>query len=95
MENISLDKVIKVNEIENNLILNVPEEIWEKFHKLIVEQKIGDKNSQNNQKNYNIEIIENSSESLSNVDNTRKITFNFNGGLHPITILDLPCHIEA
>ena len=96
MENISLEKVIKVNEIENNLILNVPEEIGEKIHKLITEQKIEDKNSQNNQKNnYNIEIIENPSESISNVDNSRKMIFNFNGELHPITILDLPCHIEA
>ena len=96
MENISLENVIKVDEIENNLILNVPEEIGEKIHKLIVEQKIEDKNSQNNQKNnYNIEIIENPSESISNVDNSRKMIFNFNGELHPITILDLPCHIEA
>ena len=96
MENISLENVIKVDEIENNLILNVPEEIGEKIHKLIMEQKIEDKNNQNNQKNnYNIEIIENPSESISNVDNSRKMIFNFNGELHPITILDLPCHIEA
>ena len=101
MENISLEKVIKVDEIESNLILNVPEDIGEKIHKLIMEQKSDDKNNQNQSKdnntknNYNIEIIENPSESISNVDNSRKMIFNFNGELHPITILDLPCHIEA
>ena len=95
MENISLEKIIRVNEIENNLILNVPESIGEKIHKLITEQKLEDKNSQNPKNNYNIEIIENPSESISDVNNSRKMIFNFNGELHPITILDLPCHIEA
>ena len=46
MENISLEKIIKVDEIENNLILNVPESIGEKIHKLITEQKLEDKNNQ-------------------------------------------------
>ena len=95
MENISLEKIIRVSEIENNLILNVPESIGEKIHKLITEQKLEDKNSQNPKNNYNIEIIENPSESISDVNNSRKMIFNFNGELHPITILDLPCHIEA
>ena len=94
-ENISLEKIIRVSEIENNLILNVPESIGEKIHKLITEQKLEDKNSQNPKNNYNIEIIENPSESISDVNNSRKMIFNFNGELHPITILDLPCHIEA
>ena len=93
MENISLEKVIKVDEIESNLILNVPENIGEKIHKLINEQKIEDKGNSNN--NYCIEIIENPSESISDINNSRKMIFNFNGELHPITILDLPCHIEA
>ena len=95
MENISLEKVIKVNEIESNLILNVPENIGEKIHKLITEQKLEDKNNQNQKNNYSIEIIENPSESISDVNNSRKMIFNFNGELHPITILDLPCHIEG
>ena len=95
MENISLEKVIKVNEIESNLILNVPENIGEKIHKLINEQKIEDKNNPNPKNNYSIEIIENPSESISDVNNSRKMIFNFNGELHPITILDLPCHIEG
>ena len=95
MENISLEKIIRVSEIENNLILNVPESIGEKIHKLITEQKLEYKNSQNPKNNYNIEIIENPSESISDVNNSRKMIFNFNGELHPITILDLPCHIEA
>ena len=46
MENNALEKVIKVNEIESNLILNVPESIGEKIHKLITEQKLEDKNNQ-------------------------------------------------
>ena len=95
MENISLEKVIKVNEIESNLILNVPENIGEKIHKLITEQKNEDKNNPNPKNNYSIEIIENPSESISDVNNSRKMIFNFNGELHPITILDLPCHIEG
>ena len=95
MENISLENVIKVDEIESNLILNVPENIGEKIHKLINEQKLEDKANPNSNNNYNIEIIENPSESISDVNNSRKMIFNFNGELHPITILDLPCHIEA
>lgn len=95
MENNALEKVIKVNEIERNLILNVPESIGEKIHKLITEQKLEDKNNLNQRNNYSIEIVENPSESISDVNNSRKMIFNFNGELHPITILDLPCHIEA
>ena len=53
MDNKSLEKIIRVNEIENNLILNVPDYIGEKIHKIITEQKLEEKN------NYNIEIIEN------------------------------------
>ena len=89
MDNKSLEKIIRVNEIENNLILNVPDYIGEKIHKIITEQKLEEKN------NYNIEIIENPNESISNVDNSRKMIFNFNGELHPLTILDLPCIIEG
>jgi len=95
MENNALEKVIKVNEIERNLILNVPESIGEKIHKLITEQKLEDKNNLNQRNNYSIEIVENPSESISDVNNSRKMIFNFNGELHPITILDLPCHIEG
>ena len=89
MDNKTLEKIIRENEIEKNLILNVPDYIGEKIHKIITEQKLEDKN------NYNIEIIENPSESISNVDNSRKMIFNFNGELHPLTILDLPCIIEG
>ena len=89
MDNKSLEKIIRVNEIENNLILNVPDYIGEKLHKIISEQKLDEKN------NYNIEIIENPNESISNVDNSRKMIFNFNGELHPLSILDLPCIIEG
>jgi TATA-binding protein-associated factor Taf7 len=89
MDNKTLEKIIRENEIEKNLILNVPDYIGEKIHKIITEQKLEDKN------NYNIEIIENPNESISNVDNSRKMIFNFNGELHPLSILDLPCIIEG
>ena len=87
---VSLDKIIKDNDIDCNLILNVPEEIGEKIHKLINEQCQENPNSK-----INIEIIENPSESINNVDDSRKMILNFNNELHPITILDLPCIIEA
>ena len=89
MDNKTLEKIIREGEIEKNLILNVPDYIGEKIHKIITEQKLEEKN------NYNIEIIENPSESISNVDNSRKMIFNFDGELHPLTILDLPCIIEG
>ena len=89
MDNKILEKIIRVDDIDNNLILNVPDYIGEKIHKIITEQKLDEKN------NYSIEIIENPSESISNVDNSRKMIFNFNGELHPLTILDLPCIIEG
>ena len=77
MDNKTLEKIIREGEIEKNLILNVPDYIGEKIHKIITEQKLEEKN------NYNIEIIENPSESISNVDNSRKMIFNFDGELHP------------
>ena len=89
MDNKTLEKIIREGEIEKNLILNVPDYIGEKIHKIITEQKLEEKNS------YSIEIIENPSESISNVDNSRKMIFNFDGELHPLTILDLPCIIEG
>ena len=56
MDNKILEKIIRVDDIDNNLILNVPDYIGEKIHKIITEQKLDEKN------NYSIEIIENPSE---------------------------------
>ena len=39
MDNINLDKIIKVDELDSNMILNVPEEIGEKIHKYIQSQQ--------------------------------------------------------
>ena len=69
------------------MILNVPEEIGEKIHKYIQSQ-------QNSTEPISIEIIENPSESMK-IEDSRKMIFNFNNELHPITILDFPCIIEA
>ena len=87
MDNINLDKIIKVDELDSNMILNVPEEIGEKIHKYIQSQ-------QNSTEPISIEIIENPSESMK-IEDSRKMIFNFNNELHPITILDFPCIIEA
>ena len=87
MDNINLDKIIKVDELDSNMILNVPEEIGEKIHKYIQSQ-------QNSTEPINIEIIENPSDSMK-IEDSRKMIFNFNNELHPITILDFPCIIEA
>ena len=88
MDNINLDKIIKVDDLDSNMILNVPEEIGEKLHKYIQSQ------TTNANEGISIEIIENPSESMK-IEDSRKMIFNFNNELHPITILDFPCIIEA
>lgn len=89
MENINLDKIIKVDELDFNMILNVSEEIGEKLHRLIQGQA-----TQEEKENTSIQIIENPSTSL-DLDESRKMIFKINNQLHPMTILDFPCIIEA
>lgn len=67
MDNINLDKIVKADELDYNMILSVPEEIGLKLHKIIQGQATAqDKNSTN------IEIIENKNENM-DVDESRKL----------------------
>ena len=85
MENINLDKIIKEDELDFNMMLNVPAEIGQKLHQII--QSSLDSTA-------NIEIIENPSDSMK-IEDSRKMLFKINNEIHPITILDLPCIIEG
>ena len=85
MENINLDKIIKEDELDFNMMLNVPAEIGQKLHQII--QSSFDSTA-------NIEIIENPSDSMK-IEDSRKMLFKINNEIHPITILDLPCIIEG
>lgn len=89
MENINLDKIIKADELDTNMILSVPEEIGLKLQKIIQGQA-----SQQEKSAMNLEIIENPNDNI-DMDESRKMIFKINDQLLPITILDLPCIIEA
>lgn len=66
MDNINLDKIFKADELEYNMVLSVPEEIGLTLHKIIQ----GNGNEQD--KNTQIEIIENKNESM-DVEQSRKM----------------------
>ena len=89
MENINLDKIIKADEVDTNMILSVPEEIGIQLQKIIQGQA-----SKSEKENFHIEIIENPSDSIE-LEESRKLIFKINDTLLPITLLDLPCIIEA
>ena len=86
MENINLDKIIKADELDFNMILNVPEDIGKKIHQKIKNQQTPNQPLQD----VNIEIIENPSDSMK-IEDSRKMIFKFGDSLHPISILDFPC----
>jgi TATA-binding protein-associated factor Taf7 len=89
MENINLDRIIKADELDTNMILSVPEEIGLKLQRIIQGQ------AQSQEKNEtNIELIENPNCCV-DTDESRKMIFKLNEVLLPITILDFPCIIEA
>lgn len=85
MENINLDKIIKADELDFNMILNVPEDIGKKIHQII---------QGNSENDIPVEIIENPSESMK-IEDSRKMLFKFGNNIHPITIVDFPCIIEG
>lgn len=85
MENINLDKIIKADELDFNMILNVPEDIGKKIHQII---------QGNSENDIPVEIIENPSESMK-IEDSRKMLFKFGDNIHPITIVDFPCIIEG
>lgn len=67
MENINLDKIIKPDELDYNMILSVPEEIGIKLQRIIQgNASINEKN------NTDIQIIENPSEKL-DLEESRKL----------------------
>jgi TATA-binding protein-associated factor Taf7 len=87
MDNINLDKLIKPDELDYNMILSVPEEIGQKLQRIIQGNATPEEKSTTN-----IQIIE----SNDNMDNlTRKLIFKLNDTLLPMTIVDLPSIIEA
>jgi hypothetical protein len=89
MENINLDKIIKADELDTNMILSVPEEIGIQLQKIIQGQA-----SRSDKESLQIEIIENPSDSME-LEESRKLIFKINNTLLPVTLLDLPCIIEA
>jgi TATA-binding protein-associated factor Taf7 len=89
MENINLDKIIKSDELDYNMILSVPEHIGSKLQKII--QGLA---TRQEKESTQIEIIENPTE-IMEMDENRKMLFKINDTILPITILDLPCTIEA
>jgi len=69
MENIHLDKIIKPDELDYNMIISVPEEIGIKLQKIIQgNASINEKN------NTNIQIIENQSENF-DLEESRKLMY--------------------
>lgn len=67
MDNINLDKIIKPDELDYNMILSVPEEIGVKLHRIIQgNASINEKNSTD------IQIIENPSEKF-DLEESRKL----------------------
>ncbi len=69
MENINLDKIIKPDELDFNMILSVPEEIGIKLQKIIQgNATIIEKN------NTDIQIIENTNEKL-DMEESRKLMY--------------------
>lgn len=89
MENINLDKIIKADEVDTNMILSVPEDIGLLLQRIIQGQASSDEKNETN-----IEIIENSAGNL-DMDESRKMILKINETLLPITILDFPSIIEA
>jgi TATA-binding protein-associated factor Taf7 len=89
MENINLDRIIKADELDTNMILSVPEEIGLRLQRIIQGQADSEEKNETS-----IEIVENPNCSV-DTDESRKMIFKINEVLLPITILDFPCIIEA
>jgi len=67
MENINLDKIIKPDELDYNMILSVPEEIGLKIQRIIQGNA-----SLNEKNNTDIQIIENPSDKI-DLEESRKL----------------------
>jgi TATA-binding protein-associated factor Taf7 len=87
MDNINLDKLIKPDELDYNMILSVPEDIGQRLQRIIQGTA-----TQEEKSSTNLQIVE----CNDNMDNpTRKLIFKVNDMMLPMTIVDLPCIIEA
>ena len=86
MDEINMEKMSKYEELDFNMILDVPEEIGKKISYGLQKKE--------NAQEMKIEIEENPSNEMK-LEECRKMIFKINGERHPITILDLPCIIEA
>lgn len=87
MDNISLEKIIKCEDVDQNLILDVPESIGLKIINLI---QNGDTESQN----LLLELLQDMNDQMT-LDESRKLIMKVEGELHPATLLDFPCVIES
>ena len=86
MDNINLEKIIKSEEIDQNIILDVPESIG-----LKIMECIEDKNYDYAQA---LEIIQSYNDNMT-LDESRKLVFLENNNYHPAVLLDYPCIIEG
>lgn len=87
MDNISLEKIIKCEDVDQNLILDVPESIGLKILNFI---QNGDTDSQN----LLLELLQDMNDQMT-LDESRKLVMKVEGELHPATLLDFPCVIES
>mmetsp|Transcript_35478 Transcript_35478/g.36865 ORF Transcript_35478/g.36865 Transcript_35478/m.36865 type:complete len:409 (+) Transcript_35478:21-1247(+) len=87
MDNINLDKLVKAEDADHNMILNVPEEVGLKIQEVI-------ENEQAKGGPVNIEVLQSYNDKLS-LEESRKLIFKINNTLLPATIMDYPCIIEA
>jgi len=69
MDNINLDKIIKPEELDYNLILSVPEEIGIKIQKIIQDQA-----TEQEKQEMQIEIIQSLNEKI-DIDGSRKLMY--------------------
>lgn len=85
MDVINLSNLVKADELDSNLILDVPESIGLKIQNYI---KNGEYDS------LNIEILQQLNDNFG-LEESRKLLFKVNNIYYPATIIDLPCLIES
>lgn len=85
MDVINLSNLVKADELDSNLILDVPECVGMKIQEYI---KNGEYDS------LNIEILQQLNDNFG-LEESRKLLFKVNNFYYPATIIDLPCLIES
>lgn len=86
MDNINIDKIIKTEEIDQSLILDVPEEAGNRILEVI--------QSEDGLQTISLELLQSLNDNMQ-IEESRKLIFKENNNLFPATILDFPCIIEA